>query len=150
MMGPSPRRRPAGRPIHIIPSVFPRPVAHSFELRSRLRSCFVDGMAPPILFPYSLSTTAAPSPASTCPRRGSSSTVASLISKSPVSCEKVGSSRDSTAADGAATEFVTVTWDGPDDPQNPKNWSKGKKWAVRIIHLHQVFSLSLYQLTTSG
>lgn len=23
-----------------------------------------------------------------------------------------------------------VTWDGPDDAQNPKNWSVGRKWAV--------------------
>ncbi|KAI9343299.1 major facilitator superfamily domain-containing protein [Zopfochytrium polystomum] len=22
-----------------------------------------------------------------------------------------------------------VTWDGPDDPANPRNWSKGKKWS---------------------
>ncbi|KAI0124087.1 major facilitator superfamily transporter [Xylariales sp. AK1849] len=23
-----------------------------------------------------------------------------------------------------------VTWDGPDDPENPKNWSKGRKWTA--------------------
>lgn len=23
-----------------------------------------------------------------------------------------------------------VDFDGPDDPDNPKNWSKGKKWAI--------------------
>jgi hypothetical protein len=22
-----------------------------------------------------------------------------------------------------------VDWDGPDDPENPLNWSSGKKWA---------------------
>ncbi|CAK1358839.1 putative transporter [Cercospora beticola] len=25
-----------------------------------------------------------------------------------------------------------VTWDGPDDPTNPKNWSKRKRWAATI------------------
>lgn len=26
-----------------------------------------------------------------------------------------------------------VTWDGPDDPLNPKNWSKGRKWAATLV-----------------
>jgi len=26
-----------------------------------------------------------------------------------------------------------VTWDGPDDPANPRNWSKNRKWVVTII-----------------
>ncbi|KAL8665668.1 MAG: hypothetical protein Q9168_007651 [Polycauliona sp. 1 TL-2023] len=26
-----------------------------------------------------------------------------------------------------------VTWDGPDDPQNPKNWSKKQRWAATIV-----------------
>ncbi|KAK2751318.1 hypothetical protein FQN55_001053 [Onygenales sp. PD_40] len=26
-----------------------------------------------------------------------------------------------------------VTWDGPDDPINPKNWSQKKKWAATLI-----------------
>ncbi|KAL8759658.1 MAG: hypothetical protein Q9199_000619 [Rusavskia elegans] len=26
-----------------------------------------------------------------------------------------------------------VTWDGPDDPQNPKNWSTGQRWAATIV-----------------
>ncbi|KAI9343295.1 major facilitator superfamily domain-containing protein [Zopfochytrium polystomum] len=25
-----------------------------------------------------------------------------------------------------------VTWDGPDDPNNPRNWSKGKKWSMTM------------------
>ncbi|KAJ2998512.1 hypothetical protein NUW54_g7025 [Trametes sanguinea] len=33
------------------------------------------------------------------------------------------------AEDGA----LIVNWDGPDDPQNPKNWSKKKKWAATLI-----------------
>jgi hypothetical protein len=26
-----------------------------------------------------------------------------------------------------------VTWDGPDDPENPKNWSYAYKWWVTAI-----------------
>lgn len=26
-----------------------------------------------------------------------------------------------------------VTWDGPDDPDNPKNWSYAYKWWITII-----------------
>ncbi|KAI9819254.1 MAG: hypothetical protein M1827_007410 [Pycnora praestabilis] len=26
-----------------------------------------------------------------------------------------------------------VTWDGPDDPANPKNWAKRKKWAATFV-----------------
>ncbi|KAG9975534.1 MFS multidrug transporter-like protein, partial [Aureobasidium melanogenum] len=26
-----------------------------------------------------------------------------------------------------------VTWDGPDDPENPKNWGKGRKWAATLV-----------------
>lgn len=26
-----------------------------------------------------------------------------------------------------------VTWDGPDDPTNPKNWSFGRKWLVTSL-----------------
>jgi hypothetical protein len=26
-----------------------------------------------------------------------------------------------------------VTWDGPDDPENPKNWTSRRKWAATII-----------------
>lgn len=32
-----------------------------------------------------------------------------------------------------------VTWTGPDDPQNPKNWKYSKKWAA-------VFTVSLFTL----
>jgi hypothetical protein len=43
--------------------------------------------------------------------------------------------RPSTALDVSRTEDarVIVTWDGPDDPENPKNWSYAYKWWVTII-----------------
>ncbi|KAJ3761999.1 MFS polyamine transporter [Lentinula raphanica] len=28
---------------------------------------------------------------------------------------------------------VIVDWDGPDDPKNPKNWPKSRKWAATLI-----------------
>jgi len=27
---------------------------------------------------------------------------------------------------------ITINWDGPDDPQNPKNWSQRRKWACTL------------------
>lgn len=43
--------------------------------------------------------------------------------------------RPSTALDVSRTEDAReiVTWDGPDDPENPKNWSYAYKWWVTII-----------------
>lgn len=40
--------------------------------------------------------------------------------------------------DKAGTEFAyidpeLVTWDGPDDPENPRNWSTKKKWITTLI-----------------
>ena len=26
-----------------------------------------------------------------------------------------------------------VTWNGPDDPDNPKNWTKKRKWAATLV-----------------
>ena len=47
--------------------------------------------------------------------------------------------RDGTIKRGASTrskkgekDINLVTWDGPDDPDNPKNWTKKKKWAATI------------------
>ena len=28
---------------------------------------------------------------------------------------------------------VKVTWDGPDDPANPKNWTYRRKWTVTVV-----------------
>ncbi|KAJ4288034.1 hypothetical protein N0V90_012050 [Kalmusia sp. IMI 367209] len=35
---------------------------------------------------------------------------------------------------GSITEaWWKVTWDGPDDPSNPRNWSAGRKWLVTFV-----------------
>ena len=36
--------------------------------------------------------------------------------------------RSKTEKDGREV----IDWDGPDDPENPFNWSKGYKWTVTI------------------
>ena len=43
--------------------------------------------------------------------------------------------RPSTALEASRREDARdfVTWDGPDDPENPKNWSYAYKWWVTII-----------------
>lgn len=28
-----------------------------------------------------------------------------------------------------------VTWDGPDDPENPQNWSDTRRWAITALSL---------------
>ncbi|KAH0565208.1 hypothetical protein GP486_001391 [Trichoglossum hirsutum] len=34
---------------------------------------------------------------------------------------------------GSVKDPNVVTWDGPDDPENPKNWSKKKKWGITLM-----------------
>lgn len=50
---------------------------------------------------------------------------------SPVLSEFSISISDVSDVKAAGPESSTVTWDGPNDPENPKNWSKRRKWAVR-------------------
>lgn len=34
---------------------------------------------------------------------------------------------------GKGVDINLVGWNGPDDPENPQNWSKGYKWFVTIL-----------------
>ncbi|KAJ7643637.1 MFS polyamine transporter [Roridomyces roridus] len=34
--------------------------------------------------------------------------------------------------EGSQEDIIIVDWEGPDDPLNPKNWSRGKKWAATL------------------
>lgn len=37
------------------------------------------------------------------------------------------------------SHWAQVTWEGPDDPANPKNWSKRSRWAVsRTFHSRSI------------
>jgi DHA1 family multidrug resistance protein-like MFS transporter len=51
--------------------------------------------------------------------------------KSPIDT----SAAPSTAQDVSQTEVTRefVAWDGPNDPENPKNWSYAYKWWITII-----------------
>ncbi|GAA5892117.1 hypothetical protein JCM6882_005699 [Rhodosporidiobolus microsporus] len=37
------------------------------------------------------------------------------------------------AREEAPTDAIWVTWDGPDDPANPLNWSRRRKWAISSV-----------------
>jgi hypothetical protein len=67
---------------------------------------------------------------------------ASIASDEPQSKIPNGSkSREDVAPSGSMVLEVlrtedtreVVTWDGPDDPENPKNWSYAYKWWVTAI-----------------
>ncbi|KIM38559.1 hypothetical protein M413DRAFT_20020 [Hebeloma cylindrosporum] len=38
-----------------------------------------------------------------------------------------------TTEDGDSEDVFWVDWEGPDDPDNPKNWSYRKKWAATLV-----------------
>lgn len=44
---------------------------------------------------------------------------------------RIGGGPPEKAADG--DDETLVTWDGPQDPENPKNWSLKKKWIITIV-----------------
>ncbi|KAL4738125.1 major facilitator superfamily domain-containing protein [Aspergillus similis] len=48
--------------------------------------------------------------------------------RSPDASSRVASSNDVPVDDEGNEDRHLVTWRGPDDPENPKNWPKGLKW----------------------
>jgi hypothetical protein len=38
-----------------------------------------------------------------------------------------------TRSGRSARDPNLVAWDGPDDPENPKNWTMKRKWAATVI-----------------
>ncbi|KAF4584714.1 hypothetical protein EYR38_001945 [Pleurotus pulmonarius] len=47
-----------------------------------------------------------------------------------------GNEKPNERQDGASSSkpgVLIVDWDGPDDPQNPKNWSYRKKWVATLV-----------------
>ncbi|KAF9066975.1 MFS general substrate transporter [Rhodocollybia butyracea] len=54
----------------------------------------------------------------------------------PTPLPRSSSNNNDTVEDGEAeneADAIIVDWDGPNDPQNPKNWSFGRKWAATAI-----------------
>jgi MFS transporter, DHA1 family, multidrug resistance protein len=41
--------------------------------------------------------------------------------------------QDAPAKDVPAKDPNLIEWDGPDDPGNPMNWSRTKKWIITIV-----------------
>ncbi|KXH41687.1 major facilitator superfamily transporter [Colletotrichum nymphaeae SA-01] len=37
------------------------------------------------------------------------------------------------SSDGSISTYSPVTWDGPEDPENPKNWDRRQKWTTSLI-----------------
>lgn len=51
--------------------------------------------------------------------------------KSPIDTSAAPSTAQDVSQAEVTREFVT--WDGPNDPENPKNWSYAYKWWITII-----------------
>lgn len=45
---------------------------------------------------------------------------------------------------------LKVTWDGPNDPDNPQNWSKSYKWLITVICCVLTFNVYVVTLDASG
>ena len=55
------------------------------------------------------------------------------VGKESKAHEKPGIERDfQHASEDTSSGSVLVTWDGPNDPENPKNWPTGRKWRALI------------------
>ncbi|KAG8989747.1 hypothetical protein FRB90_002093 [Tulasnella sp. 427] len=72
------------------------------------------------------------------PTEENASTSEDTISSPPPQPPTTNDPKDETpphpkpSADGAADPNV-VTWDGPNDPANPQNWSNDKKWIGSVV-----------------
>ncbi|KAK1511439.1 major facilitator superfamily transporter [Colletotrichum abscissum] len=42
-------------------------------------------------------------------------------------------SRLHESSDGSISTYSSVTWDGPEDSENPKNWNRRQKWTTSLI-----------------
>ncbi|KAG7095089.1 hypothetical protein E1B28_005876 [Marasmius oreades] len=90
------------------------------------------------------------SDASSTSNTGSRSSQSQEYSRSSAKTSLEASSRDPEKGDASTPEpvdgqeklsssetlrdsVVTIGWDGPDDPQNPRNWSKRDRWTVTLV-----------------
>ena len=42
-------------------------------------------------------------------------------------------SRSLLSQEYSAVDLFLVTWDGPDDPENPRNWTTGKSMGYSLL-----------------
>ncbi|KAF8876577.1 MFS polyamine transporter [Infundibulicybe gibba] len=47
--------------------------------------------------------------------------------------ETINDSSDSKLEGLDITNTIWIDWDGPDDPQNPRNWDSQRKWAATLV-----------------
>ena len=62
--------------------------------------------------------------------------VKSATATTPNALEKADSrpsTQEKPASESSAEDSLLVTWDGEDDPANPKNWSLARKWTITIV-----------------
>jgi hypothetical protein len=50
-----------------------------------------------------------------------------------IGADQAGTQQDAPAKDLAPKDPNLIEWDGPDDPGNPMNWSRTKKWITTIM-----------------
>ncbi|GAA5856216.1 hypothetical protein JCM8547_000825 [Rhodosporidiobolus lusitaniae] len=100
-------------------------------------------------------------PATSSPGFSRASTVSTLVSPSAppspppdvsMDLHKTGSRRsevlpEERAEAEAPPDAIWVDWDGPNDPANPLNWSRRRKWMISSVG---IFFCSLVSLSVSG
>ncbi|KAL9108805.1 MAG: hypothetical protein Q9227_006462 [Pyrenula ochraceoflavens] len=59
------------------------------------------------------------------------------------SSQHVDSSGDRSVSSEESAAKDLVEWEGPDDPENPQNFSKGQKWAIVFTTGFMTFTVSL-------
>lgn len=58
-----------------------------------------------------------------------------------------GSSKQSQASNEKPESFI-ITWDGPNDPGNPRNWSTRRRWTITVVV--SLFTFIRYAHYSSG
>jgi hypothetical protein len=53
--------------------------------------------------------------------------------------KKTGTSKSAKSARSARDPNL-VTWEGPDDPENPKNWTFKRKWAATLVGMMKLLA----------
>lgn len=54
-------------------------------------------------------------------------------STSETVAENVEDEKPSSSSEPPPSKPSAASWDGPDDPDNPQNWPKSKKWSLTFF-----------------
>ena len=55
------------------------------------------------------------------------------VDKNNVAAQEKETSEDGQVTSQASDQDNIVDWDGPEDPQNPQNWTSLRKWTIIIL-----------------